>query len=79
MNAMRDRASVAPSTVTRLSRGEVPTKKRKRGDRLLAVLDSHVVKVDERIMAHLNQAGVDFRYVEVINPTEVIVHNQRVR
>lgn len=81
MTPVRKTASVSPSTVTRLSKGEVGkvSRNRKRGQRVLAVLDSTVVRVDPRIMAVLHENKTDFRYVEVVSPTEVIIHNQRVR
>lgn len=79
MNPVRHIASVAPATVTRISKGEVNLPRRGRTGRLLAVIDSTVVRVDPRIMARLKREGIDFRYVEVVSPTEVIVHNQRVR
>lgn len=81
MNAVRDRASVAPSTVTRYSQGSVgamPSTRRGR-QRLLAVKDGWAVRIDPRIMAWLHQNQIDFRHVEVISSTEVIVHNQRIR
>jgi hypothetical protein len=82
VNAVRKTASVAPSTVTRLSKGEVGKvsgNRKRRAPRVLAVLDEQAVKVDPRIMAALREQGTDFHYVEVVSPTEVIVHNQRVR
>ena len=82
MNAVRKTASVAPSTVTRLWKGEVGKatgNRKRRAPRVLAVLDEQAVKVDPRIMAALREQGADFHYVEVVSPTEVIVHNQRVR
>lgn len=81
MTTVRRRASVAPTTVTRLSKGEVKpvSRNRKRKPRVLAVKDEQVVKVDPRIMARLREMGVDFHHVEVVSSTEVIVHNQRVR
>lgn len=80
MSPVRKTASVAPSTLTALSKGEVGVSgNRQRRPRLLAVEDGYVVRVDPRIMATLKRNGVDFRYVEVVSATEVIVHNQRVR
>ena len=71
--------SLTPSTVTRISKGTVRRARRPNKPRLLAVVDSQSVRVDARIMAHLRSAGVDFRYVEVLSATEVVVHNERVR
>lgn len=83
MNDVRRRASVAPSTITRLSRGEVserriPRRTQQR-QRLLAVRDEYAVRIDPRVMAVLHEQRIDFRYVEVVSATEVIIHNQRVR
>jgi hypothetical protein len=42
-------------------------------------LDRLVGKVDVLILAYLRQNDIDSDRVEVVSPTEVIVHNQRVR
>ncbi len=47
--------------------------------RLLAVRDGYAVRIDPRIMRYLHQINADFRRVEVVSATEVIIHNQRVR
>lgn len=75
-------ASVAPSTVTKVSTGEVGAKPRRRrcpSGQLPSAIDNHCVKVDPRIMSLLKRRGVDFRYVEVRSSIEVIVRNHPVR
>lgn len=81
MNAIHERASVAPKTVTRYSQGKVGASPstRRRKQRILAVEDGYAVRIDPRIMAVLHAQGTDFRCVEVLSATEVIVHNQRIR
>lgn len=82
MPPVRKQASVSASTVTRLSRGElagaIPSTNR-RGQRIFAVRDGWAVRIDPRIMAVLHANDTDFRCVEVISTTEVIVHNNRIR
>lgn len=82
MRTVRKRASVSPSTVTRYSKGEVgatPSTATPRGQRIFAVRDGYAVRIDPRILHHLHESGVDFRCVEVVSATEVIIHNHRIR
>lgn len=81
MPAVRKTASVAPSTVTRLSTGEVKPRRRRTcpPGSLPSVIDNTCVRVDPRIMALLRRQGTDFRFVEVHSPTEVVVRNRPVR
>lgn len=82
MPHVRETASVAPSTVTRLSTGEVKPRRRRRTcppGMLPSVMDNTCVRVDPRIMALLRRQGTDFRFVEVHSPTEVVVRNHPVR
>lgn len=75
-------ASVAPSTVTRLSTGELDAPaaevKRRRG-RTTRTPEGRTIRVHEQIMNVLRVQGVDFRYVEVRSETEVVVRNRPVR
>lgn len=81
MPRVRKTASVAPRTVTAVSKGEVSDHRiRSRRSRApLAVTGEYVVRIDPRIMAVLHEQGTDFHCVEVVSSTEVIVHNHRIR
>ena len=77
MNAVQDRASLDEKSVQKIARGEhkTPRPRRTRGKSK----NSRVVPVviDERIKAYLLERKTDMRCVQIITPTEVIVHNNR--
>jgi hypothetical protein len=76
LNKMRDKASVAPATVTAISKGEVRRTRKKAGKPQNVASPVHIVKPDIRVwkMA-LRLAKGNRKRLEVVEPTTVIVHN----
>lgn len=78
MTTVRVAVTVAPATVTRKSAEFLETKPR-RSRSPQAVASVRLTQVDQQIMAYLHRHRVDFHRVEVLTPTEVVIHNRHIR
>lgn len=78
---VRKTVSVHEKTVQSAAKGEAPSFKRARRStrsRNSAVRTSHWSDgVDRQIVTWTQQHGIDFRRIEVVSPTEIIIHNPK--
>jgi hypothetical protein len=76
VNKLREKASVAPATVTKISRGERVTPRRKAGKPQNVASPVKASKPDVRVWkVALRLAKGNHKRLEVVEPTTVIVHN----
>lgn len=80
MTRVRERATVHPATVTKVSRGTVQRRKRARQVPVQRAPRLTRADVHPEVWATaLGLAGGRASHLEVVSPTEVLVHNQPVR